>query len=143
MYEGVPKTDPVPVSAPVSAASPSAGGKLGDAEIENLDDDVPTLASFEKNIVGLQVTVNDTSRVRRFDGVDRGKDESHDLINGNGLVTFELSPEGFADEKVHHHHRHAPFELEHVAHFDDTRMPNEAHRPRLAEEPLTHLRAPG
>ena len=128
------------VSASIVPLSTSARTRLADAEIDELDHDVAFDVADDHDVVGLDVAVDDTGRVRRGQAgeqlasdVDQRDDRQLHLVEDVG--------ERAAFLQLHHHVRRAVVEHAHVVDLSDVGMAERSADARFAAEPREHVRA--
>jgi hypothetical protein len=114
-------------------------GELRNSEIEHANHDLSVFAR-EEDILRLQISMNDSGRMRGADGRNDREHQTGNRRERAGRFAGKVLREGLAAQKCHHHHGHVLVDIEDVVHFDDVRVASGRRGPRLAQEPPSHLR---
>gem|GEM_PF-6142949 len=105
---------------------------LRHAEIEEAD---RGWVSFEKDVVGLEISVHDTRRVRCLERLQDRAQQTDGLGGRELAVAIETRTQALADQQLHHEHRRTLMPDD-VLNRHDVRMRNCARRSSLSHQTL-------
>ena len=112
---------------------------LGDAEVDDLDEVAAAVAGDDKDVVGLEVAVNDALFVGRAERLGQLSDDRQDPLGREGRLVLDDLAQGVALDELHDRVRHAVWSRTEVVDVDDIGVADPRRRLGLADESLDHV----